>query len=401
LAKTIYFLKADPLPDDPFGARAVPFAFAEVVRPGEGRLQAENIQIPICTWTCHGLEIAGTRLRDRQFTGNAYRMPAPGWFKFRNVGDSSPAPEAGAALALERALHTTPLGALCRRPEVRLALAQDRLALALGPMLAVPNLLVCEDRLLRDWDVERPEAASSARASAEALAAANAGLPQGVLDLRLCIHRAALRRLDAAAVGREVFLPCPAYFGEPHIAFSLAGALTFKAGIVRMANSWPRPDTEARSLAWRSDPNMVRQVEARLCPLVSPQCQTTSELAEALQAWQALEPMRAFEASSPLPLFPHATIYPHGYLPRGFRLRIGPETVKACGGSYVTLAAAGLSPYIAEPFDDYCRKHRDLLDAWALDLTGLAASKWGPIESRTAVPPVTAPPPLQPQPTTP
>jgi hypothetical protein len=62
--------------------------------------------------------------------------------------------------------------------------------------------------------------------------------------------------------------------------------------------------------------------------------------------------------------------------------------MRACGGSYLTLAAAELSPYIAEPFLELCGKYRELLAAWAEDTPGLAAAKWAALAPPTSSSPV-------------
>ena len=105
--------------------------------------------------------------------------------------------------------------------------------------------------------------------------------------------------------------------------------------------------------------------------------ETTGPFAAAAAAWLAAAPLREFEAHSALPLFPVRTIYPEGIVPPGFQVRIQAETMRACGGSYLTLAAAGVSPYIAEPFLKICEKHRDQLADWAEDALELALEKWG------------------------
>ena len=104
----------------------------------------------------------------------------------------------------------------------------------------------------------------------------------------------------------------------------------------------------------------------------------------------ALGPLRAFEAANVLPLFPYSTIYPNGYVPRGYRVRIRPESLSPLGGSYLTLAAAGLSPYIATPFDAYCESRQALLKAWMDDVPALAVAKWGEPDPRG----VAEPPPV-------
>lgn len=377
MPRSVYFLKANPVADHGSGDGTVPFACAEAVRRLERTLQAVNIQVPVCAWRDGGPKVTGYRLRDRDFGGYAYRIPAPEWFQFKpdedRPGSQGPDPPVPAG----RILHTTPLKHLCRHPDISMALAQDRLAGTLGPLLAMPDLLAGEERLLEDWALERPSAAAHAAGSAEAVAAACPGLSPSALKLRVSIRRSALRRMDAAAVGREIYSPCPAYFGEPHLAHNLDRSLTFKAGIVRLSHSWPSPETEARSRAWRADPRLVEAVEALLFPPLAASEGSPAFFSSLVGDWQATGPLRDFEASSPLPLFPRATIYPHGHLPKGFRLRISPEAVHSCGGSYLTLSAAGLSPYIAAPFDDYCRSHRDRLLEWSRDIPALAAAKWG------------------------
>lgn len=372
----IYLLKSSPAPGDTMDSPVFPFAWAERVRRSDGSLVAENIQVPLAHWEGGAIQVRGFQLPERRFTGYAYRMPAQAWFR----PDGKDAPSGGAGNcppSLERQLYATPFGRFCRHPEVRMALAQDRLATLLAPLLAIPDLLADEDRLLRDWEVERPEAALLARRSSGELALLNPGLGTAPLTLRIRLRCAALRRMDVAAVGREVFRPCPAYFGEPHIRFELQRGFCLKAGMVRMANSWPRPDTEALSSEWRSDPGLIHAAETLLFPLPQPGPGSQERFSRAAEAWLALEPMRRFQEQSLLPLFPHATIYPYGHVPRGFRIRISPDSVRDCGGSYLTLAAAGLSPYLADPFHDYCQQRADLLAEWARDVPGLAAEKWG------------------------
>lgn len=274
-------------------------------------------------------------------------------------------------------LYTTPLGRFCRHPEIALALAQDKLATTVAPFVQVPDLLAYEHRLFSDWQVERPEPAAEARASALALKKQFAGMKTKALGLRIRIHLAAHRRIDAAALGREVFVPCPAFFGEPHVPFELGNGLLIKIGIVRMANYWPKPETAARSRNWRADRALVEAVERKLFPLLPPPGpQAAHEFEVAAGAWMRVEPLREFEARRSLPLFPFTTIYPDGYAPRGYRIRIRPETMRELGGSYLTLASAGLSPYIAEPFLAYCESRAELIESWKHDLLKLAIAKW-------------------------
>ena len=283
------------------------------------------------------------------------------------------------AKALVRMLYTTPLGQFCQLPEVALALAQDRLAATISPLLQIPDFLPNEEQLLRDWEVERPKAAVSAKESAAQLQHEIADMPPAVRSLRVRLRVAALRRIDAAAVGREVFFPCPALFGEPHvIEEELPQGFALKVGISRLAHYWPKPATEARSESWRADPELVWAVERRLLPLLPPPGpRANEEFAAAAALWLALGPLRDFEAAHVLPLFPYSTIYPNGYVPKGYQIRISHEILSAVGGSYLTLAAAGLSPYIAEPFLAYCESRRSLLTEWLKDLPALVVAKWG------------------------
>ena len=277
-----------------------------------------------------------------------------------------------------RLLYTTPLGQFCRHPEIAMALAQDRLAALISPFLHVPDLLANEHRLLRDWEIERPEPAARARASAAALEQTVTEPSPEVRELRMRLHLAAHRRIDATAVGREIFQPCPAFFGEPHVTCELSDGLTLKIGPVRMAHYWPKPDSEARSHAWRNNPTIVRAVETALLPLLPPHGPDAGEQFDTAAAlWLTLAPLRDFEARSSLPLFPYTTIYPEGYTPRGYRIRIETATMRSLGGSYLTLAAAGLSPYIAECFHTYCDTRSALLAEWTEDLIALAIEKWG------------------------
>ena len=209
-------------------------------------------------------------------------------------------------------MGTTPLGRMGRHPEVLLALAQDQLAAMLAPFLHLPDLLAGEDGLLEDWARQRPAVA------AEADLAVPADWSRPLREFRLRLRRAALRRLDAAATGREIFLPCPAYFGEPYLAFDLAPGLGFKAGVVQQASYWSFPEGAARSRAWRLDSRLVAAVEARLFPLLSPDAPADKVFPAAATRWLGLGPLRAFESRSPLPLFPRSTIYPEGWVPPGF-----------------------------------------------------------------------------------
>jgi len=384
LPGSIYLLKAGPVSGEAGGPREFFFAWAERVRPQRGLLRAENIQAPICSWEDGIPRLHGARLPEREFSGYAYRMPAPSWFERdgqcpASLGGRRPGP------ALGRLLHTSPLGRLCRNPEVLLALAQDRLALELAPLLAVPDLLAGEDRLFRDWAVERPGAAAHAMSSCEEILRSQPELRPAARQIRTRLRLAALRRIDLAAVGREVFRPCPAFFGEPHLGYDLGRGLRLKAGIVRMANSWPSAETEAGSESWRGDPELILAAETRLFPLPPPGPGSDELFSGAADAWLALEPLRKFQACTALPVFPHSTVYPHGHVPRGFRIRISPGAVEGCGGTYLTLAAAGLSPYIAEPFDDLCRQRAGLLAEWSRDVAGLAAEKWGQVPAPCAI----------------
>lgn len=367
----IYFLKSEPVSAGQLGESVIPHAYAERVRRVEGKLLAENIQVPIVE---RESRMRGRTLSERSFSGLAYRLPQPEWFLRDGKADDGSG--RSAAPDIERWLRLTPLGRLCRQPEIARALAQDRLAATLAPLLALPDLLQNEDRLLEKWEIERPEAAAEARASVTAKSDCDR-LPEA-RTVRARIRLAALRRIDAAAVGREVFLPCPAFFGEPYLDFPLASGFTLKAGVVRMAHAWPKPDTEALSRDWRGREELVRAVESRLYPLLPPTGPIDGQaLNEAVKAWLAVAPLREFEARSQLPLFPCETVYPEGYVPPGYRVRIRPETVRSLGGSYLTLAAARLSPYIAEPFHALCEARKDLLDAWSEDPMALAKIKWG------------------------
>lgn len=277
-----------------------------------------------------------------------------------------------------RLLYTTPLGQFCRHPEIATALAQDKLATLIAPFLHIPDLLLSEHRLLRDWELERPPPFAAARESAAALEHSFANAKPEIRELRVLLHLSAHRRIDAAAVGREIFLPCPAFFDEPHITCEMSNGFTLKLGIVRMAHYWPRPDGDARSHAWRSDPELVSAVERALLPLMPlPGAGAGEQFGTAAELWLTLAPLRDFETRSSLPLFPYTTIYPEGYVPRGYRVRIQPATMRALGGSYLTLAAAGLSPYIADCFSAYCETRRELLEEWTQDLISLAVDKWG------------------------
>ncbi len=265
---------------------------------------------------------------------------------------------------------------MCRNFEVRLALAQDKLAAATAPVAHLPDLLAGEDRLHQEWRRERPAVAAEAAVAMAAVEKRGGHWPAEIRQCRRRLRGAALRRLDAAATGREIFLPCPAYFGEPYLACDLAPGLSLKAGVVRRAEFWPSLEGEARSRTWRTDDRLVAAVEGRLFSLGPATTWTEEDFAAAAGVRRNAVALQEFEARSPLPLFPPATIFPEGAVPAGFRVRIRTDTMRALGGSYLTLAAAGLSPCIAEPFDDYCAERRAALAADLEDVAGLAAAKW-------------------------
>ena len=280
---------------------------------------------------------------------------------------------------LARLLYAARWGNLRRHPEIAEALAQDRLAATLTPWLRVPDLFGCEHRLFRDWQVERPEAAAFAQESAAAIEVECAGMAKEVLQLRLLIHLTAHRRIDAAAVGREVFLPCAPFFGATPISSASC-----------------RRDSPLRSepCAWRTiGPSPIWRPGAGFGGRITNWCKRWNEASfpsyrrpaptrrsssgRRQRCGLRLKPLRDFEARSSLPLFPYSTIYPDGYCPRAYKIRIPAETMRRLGGSYLTLAAAGLSPYIADPFLAYCDTRKELLAEWTEDLVGLAIGKWG------------------------
>ena len=329
------------------------FAWAERVRQRGDSLEAENVQVAVSFWQEGRWRVRGHTLPDRAFAGYAYRVPAPEWF-VRECPPEARVTPGSAFTALELRLHTTPLGSMCRNFEVGLALAQDKLAAALTPAVHLPDLLAGEGRLEREWKIERPAIAAQAANAKAAIERRGASWPPEIRQLRTWLHGAALRRLDAMATGREIFAPCAAYFGEPYLPCDLAPGLSLKAGVVRRAEFWPNAEGEARSRAWRADAGLVAAVEARLFPLWPAKVWSDQDFITAAAIWLGTAGLRDFEIHSPLPLFPHSVIFSDGGTPFGFRIRIQPETMRALGGSYLTLAAAGLSPYIAEPFYHYC-----------------------------------------------
>jgi hypothetical protein len=371
----IYFLKAYPEACDPPVEGSMAFAWAEQVRRRERKLEARNIQVAAPFWHAGKWRADGRHLPDRTFVGYAYRVAAPEWFVREN-----PLARPGDAemdrLALELRLQTTPLGRMCRNTEVRQALAQDKLAAALAPVVHLPDLLAGEDRLYQQWRLERPAAAAEAAIAMAAVENRGGHWPVEIRQWRRRLRGAALRRLDAAATGREIFLPCPAYFGEPYLPCDLAPGLSLKAGIVRRAEYWPGREDEVRSRIWRTDDRLVSAVEARLFSWGPATTGTEEGFAAAAAVRLGAAALQEFEVRSPLPLFPSAMIFPEGSVPSGFRVRIRSDTMRALGGSYLTLAAAGLSPYLAGAFDDYCADRREALAADSEDIAALAAAKW-------------------------
>lgn len=359
------------------------FAWGERVRQRDGKLEAENVQVPAPFWRNGTWRASGRRLGCRVFVGYARRVPVPRWFAcdaLPPLGTDSRA----AAAALELRLRTTPLGRMCRHFEIRQALAQDKLADDLAPALYMPDLLSGEDRLEREWKINRPASAAQSEGDIETIDGLSERWPTEVRQLRRRLRCAALRRLDAAATGREVYLPCPAYFGDPYVAHDLAPGLSLKSGLVRRAGFWPSLEGEKRSQAWRADRRLVAAVETLLFPVHPASPSEAEDFAAAATAWLDLAALRNFEAFSALPLFPHSVVYPDDSVPPGFRVRIRSETMRSLGGSYLTLAALGLSPYIAEPFYDYCAKRREALASDMEDVAGLALAKWGGLSPAVA-----------------
>jgi hypothetical protein len=371
LARLIYFFKT-PLTGGTFG-----YGYAERILALGDRFRAESVAVPVPTRSDGGWALRSRRLPDRECSGHWYRAPMPEWFET----DTAPAVTPGGADRLRRRaarlLCTTPLGPLCAHPEVRRALAQDRLAAELAPALLMPDFLTYEDALLRDWAEARPEAAAEADAAAAAITATMGRSDAVTRNWRRRIRRAALRRIDASALGREIFAPCPSLLGQPYAPLPAPGGWEIKAGTVQQAHYWPTPESAARSRAARSDPELVQAFERGLCPWLPPEG-GEGEFARALAAWIALAPLRAFESQSPFPLFPYRLSVPAGTVPPGFSVRIQPGTLAEQGGSYDTLAAAGLCPYIAEVFQAYAATQVGRLESWAADLPALVAAKWGP-----------------------
>jgi hypothetical protein len=376
LVQPVHFLKT-ALPGGGYG-----YGYAERLRPLAEGFWAEAIAVPGVERTAQGWTIRPIRLADRVFTGLAYRLARPAWLRQADL--SGPVPEEAEVIRrAARLLCTTAFGAFCSLPEVRLALAQDRLAAALAPVLAIPDLLVHEDVLAQDWLAARPEAAAAAQAEADATAAPLAAGGPALCRWRRRIRLAALRRLDAAAVGREIFAPGPALLGEAYAPASAAEGWTIRAGLVRSAQYWPAPETEARSRAARSNPALVRAVELGLFPWM-PEPAETAPFAQAWEEWAAAASLREFEGQGPMPLFPNRLGRTESWPPAGFSVRIGPQTLAKMGASRHSLAAAGLCPLIADPFRRYCAAARDLLAEWSADVPALVAAKWGPFLARAA-----------------
>jgi len=369
VARLIYFLKL-PSPDGNHRR-----GFAERICPLAAGFRAEAVAVPRIDSAANGRRILRHRLADRDCTGHWHRVLRPDWFEPEGAAEpSSGRPEAqrrqGAQL-----LCTTALGRLCAHPEVRLALAQDRLATELAPALAMPDFLAHEDELGRSWAAVRPEAAASARAAAAAMAVAEGGSNGFARGWRRRIRLAALRRIDAAAVGREVFAPAPELLGEPYAAIAGPKGWTIKAGAVHAAHYWPDPESERRSEAARADEELVQAFERILCPWLPPSGGEPN-FGSALAAWSALAPLREFELRSSFPLFPYRLQTANGAPPPGFSVRIRPTTVADCGGSTHTLAAAGICPFIANPFREHCVTEARRLEQWASDLPALVTAKW-------------------------
>ena len=371
MARLIHFLKT-ALPDGTYG-----WGYAERVLGAGERRRAENVAVPVPMPAEPGVRLHAHRLPDGDFNGHSDRILRPEWFGFGGApAPDSVAPPTALRGRAARLLCTTGLGALCGHPEVRLALAQDRLAAELAPVLAMPDFLMHEDALVRGWADRRPEAAAEAQTAAELVAAAAAGFTGVTRAWRRRIRLAALRRIDAAAVGREIFAPVAAFLGEPYRPFRGPGEWALKVGLVQSAHYWPTPEGEARSRIGRADAALVHALERQLCPWL-PAAGGGPAFARALASWTALAPLRDFECRSCWPLFPQRIRFPGAAPPTGFSVRIQPGTLAEQGGSYHTLAAAGLCPFIAEPFQAHCATEADRVAEWAADLPALVAMKWG------------------------
>ena len=371
MVQPVYFLKA-PLPGGGYG-----YGYAERLRPLAGGVWAEGVTVPRVERTALGWTIRPLRLPDRNLDTWGYPLARPAWIRPAPAGER---PLEEAEILRRRAarlLCTTPFGAFCAMPEVRLALAQDRLAAELAPVLAIPDLLVHEDALFQAWQHARPEEAAEAQAAADAIAAELAASSPSIRHWRRRMRLAALRRLDAATVGREVFAPGAALLGEAYAPVAGPKEWIIKAGIVRTAQYWPTPETEIRSRAARTDEALVRAVELALFPW-NPEPGEAAPFARAWEEWAAAASLRACEAREPMPLFPTRLGRTEHWPPAGFSVRIGPETLSRAGASRHSLAAAGLCPLIADPFRRYCAAAQDLLAEWAADLPALVAAKWGP-----------------------
>jgi hypothetical protein len=353
------------------------YGHAERVHKRDGRLWAENIQLPMLDWRQGTLQWSRQRLTDRFLRGFAYRVPTPVWFAPEEESCAPPRADenATAVAAWNVLLETSAWGKFCRHPEVRVALAQDVLAAEIESFLRAPDLLAHEDRLYADWENERPEAAGHAREQGE-FPGEDWEKAGDFAPLRKRLRLAALRRIDAAAVGRETFAPCPAFLGEPYLAFDLGRGFRFKAGIAVSCRYRPTPDSETLARTWRSDPALVRAVERRLFPVASPEAIDAPEaFASAAAEWTATALLRDFESRSPLPLFPVETVYPGDFVPENYGRRIPPEALAAAGTNALAAAAAGISIYIAEPFRIHAEAR--LPTAKSANLAGLAAAKWG------------------------
>jgi len=266
-------------------------------------------------------------------------------------------------------LTTTRLRELFLLPTVRTVLAQDALAAQVEPLLRTPDLLRNEPILLREWAEARPDAAALARTAGSRMEKECAGWPDDARRYRVLLRLATYRRLEAASLGSEVRERCPWWLGETSWTTTLADGLPFSIGAPRIANYYPNQIDEKVSLARLQRPEIVDEAERALFALVAAPAFPT-----AFAAWRELEPLRRFEEQQSLPLFPRCAPWPGGKPPPGYQWRVQLEELGPLGLDVSALILAGIAPYAAPAWLEYCRRHPDQIARWNLISDQLAVA---------------------------
>lgn len=271
-------------------------------------------------------------------------------------------------------LLATKLGEYFKHPEMTMALAQNVFLERILPFVRMPDVLVDEERLVDEWTTTRGAATRRSKEYGQELEARFRGLPFEAIHCRIILGLAAYRKIDAAVVGSERFYACPLFMGESYMLCKSTAGLSIKAGLVRTANYWPNPETDASSEKLLSDRELVYEIERMLLPFVPPAGENNEKQLwlDLYKMWRAVEPLRKFEQTNKLPLFPEKVYWEAPTIPAGYQWRIQPETMAKLGMNIEDLITAGISPYISTVFAEFCAARQHLLAEIAEDPLTLA-----------------------------